>query len=396
MRIAFVVQRYGVEVSGGAETLARRVANLLADDVELTVLTTCALDYVTWENHYPPGEATVEGVRVLRFPVDDPRDPSFDEISRRAYASPDDLELGRAWMQAQGPNSSGLLEHLRDEGETYDAVAFVTYLYAPTANGLPLVASRSVLVPAVHDEPPLRLRLFDQVFADARILLFSTPEERELARVRFGVEDNRSRIVGLAIDDPPDMDGSRFSADRGLGRAYALYVGRLDLSKGVGDLVEAHRIYREAQPDGLDLVLMGSGSLDVDEPWIHQTGFVSESEKHDALAGATIVVLPSPYESLSIVQLEAWSHGRPTLSNARSPILVGQSRRSGGGLWYAGAEEYAEMLDFLVRTPPIARTLGREGRRFVSAAYSWGEVREGWLAALQAATLPSAITQAAG
>jgi hypothetical protein len=48
MKVALVVQRYGPEVHGGAETLARRMAELLAEHVELEVLTTCAIDYLTW------------------------------------------------------------------------------------------------------------------------------------------------------------------------------------------------------------------------------------------------------------------------------------------------------------------------------------------------------------
>src|SRR5687768_7702606 len=123
MRVAIVVQRYGVEVNGGSETLARRIAGLLAPEIDVTVLTTCALDYRTWANHYTAGEQEVEGVRVLRFPVDEPRDPGFDELSARAYASPADEELGRAWMRAQGPRTSLLLEHLRSDGSAYDAVA---------------------------------------------------------------------------------------------------------------------------------------------------------------------------------------------------------------------------------------------------------------------------------
>ena len=65
MRVAIVVQRYGVEVNGGAELHARTIAELLHEDVDVTVLTTCALDYRTWADHYPPGETRVGPVRVL-------------------------------------------------------------------------------------------------------------------------------------------------------------------------------------------------------------------------------------------------------------------------------------------------------------------------------------------
>ena len=390
LRIALVVQRYGVEVSGGAETLARQIANLLSSDVELTVLTTCALDYTTWENHYPPGPTVVDGVDVLRFAVDAPRVPeAFEDASRLAYERPDDVELGRAWMHAQGPNASGLLEHLREHGASYDAVAFVTYLYATTADGLPLVADRSVLVPAVHDEPPLRLRLFDDVFACRPL---APLQHARRAGARAGPIRGRGRAGSHRR-----ARGGRTAATPGaptleLDRPYALYVGRLDLSKGVGDLIDAHRAYRERHPDGLDLVLVGSETLDAEEPWLRTLGFVPEAVKHEAIAGATIVVLPSPYESLSIVQLEAWSHGRPTLANARSAVLVGQTRRAGGGLWYDGPQEYTTMLDFLARSEPVAVTLGRQGRRFVNASFTWEEVRSRWLNALSevaASDLPS-------
>lgn len=385
MRVALVVQRYGLEVNGGSETLARRIAERIAEDVDLTVLTTCALDYRTWSNYYPPGRTEVDGVDVVRFPVRTPRDQAkFDAISAAAYATPGDTELGRRWMQAQGPDAPELLEYLRTSGSTYDAVAFMTYLYASTVEGLPLVADRSLLVPTVHDEPPLRLRLFDNIFALPRLLLFSTREEHELARRRFGIEDNRARLVGVGVDEPPESDPSRFRAEFGVSeRPYALCVGRLDASKGVIDLVEHHRRFHESSLRPLDLVLVGGGELDLpDEPWLHVLGFVSEQSKHDAFAGAEIVVLPSPYESLSLVQLEAWMHGRPTLANAESPVLAGQSSRGSGGLWYENASEYAVMLDFLVRSRPLADALGQQGRRYARSAFSWSSVRDRWLDAL--------------
>lgn len=383
-RLAIVVQRYGAEVNGGAEVHARRIAELLREDVDVTVLTTCARDYATWADHYPPGPTELGGVRVVRFPVSAPRDAgAFDRAASRAYSAPADLARGRDWMSAQGPNAPGLLAHLRDEGDRYDAVAFVTYLYASTFDGLPLVADRALLVPTMHDEPPLRLRIFDELFAKARLILFNTPEERDLARRRFGVEDARARIVGVGVD--VDRLAPEGPSDRGVDRApYALCVGRIDPAKGTDLLVAHHAAYRAACPDGLDLVLLGSGDMALPkEPWLSAPGFVSEEAKSAAFAGATVVVVPSPYESLSLAQLEAWSHGRPTLANAESPVLVGQSRRTGGGLWYRDGAEYAVMLDFLAGNPVIADAIGRQGRRAARSAHAWGRVREHWLEAIR-------------
>ena len=50
-RLAIVVHRYGEEVGGGAEAHARAIAMQLATEVDVTVLTTCALDYRTWADH---------------------------------------------------------------------------------------------------------------------------------------------------------------------------------------------------------------------------------------------------------------------------------------------------------------------------------------------------------
>jgi glycosyltransferase involved in cell wall biosynthesis len=382
-RVALVVQRYGREVNGGAEALARRVARLVAGHVDLTVLTTCALDYRTWADHYPPGPGEVEGVPVVRFQVPLPRDPeAFDRLAPRAYAAPEDLALGREWMRAQGPVAPGLVAHLRNHGREYDAVLFITYLYATTADAIEHVADRAILAPALHDEPPARLAVFDGVFGAARLLMFSTPEEQELAAVRFGVGPDRARVVGGGLDPAPPSDHARFAPVTG-GRPYALCVGRIDASKGVTDLVAMHERYRRARPEGLDLVLMGGGETTLPEhPWLHRTGFVDEQVKHDALEGAAVVVVPSAYESLSFAQLEGWSHGRPTLANAAAAVLVGQSRRSGGGLWYASDEEYATMIDLLARARPLAAAIGRQGRRFVERECTWDRVRDAWLAAI--------------
>ena len=67
MKLAFIIQRYGAEVLGGAEHLCRLVAERLAPSHDVEVLTTCARDYVTWANEYPEGVDRVRGVTVRRF-----------------------------------------------------------------------------------------------------------------------------------------------------------------------------------------------------------------------------------------------------------------------------------------------------------------------------------------
>ncbi|HEY0097209.1 MAG TPA: glycosyltransferase, partial [Archangium sp.] len=85
-RVGFVVQRYG-EVTGGAERHAQQVVEQLAPHWDVTVLTTCAKNHLTWENAFAPGEErTAEGVRLLRFPVTRVRHiRPFNALSRQVF-----------------------------------------------------------------------------------------------------------------------------------------------------------------------------------------------------------------------------------------------------------------------------------------------------------------------
>jgi glycosyltransferase involved in cell wall biosynthesis len=389
-RIAFVVPRYGAEVGGGAEEECRRLAELLAADLEVTVLTSRALDYRSWADHYPAGEEQAGGVRVLRFGVTVPRDmPAFDALSAEAYARPADLELGRRWLRAQGPDVPGIAQHLTEHRDDYDAVVAMPYLYAPAAEALAVVGARSVLVPLAHEEPPLRLQVFDEPLATAGVLVFNTPEERAVVERRFG-HDGRPRFtIPLAVDEPPPSDPERFRQRFGIDGPYLLALGRIEPAKGSDLVLARFAELRSRRPD-LRLVLAGRLHMTLPEglDGVVVTGYLDEQAKHDALAGAEVVVLASPYESLSIVALEAWAHARPTLANAVSDVLVGQSRRSGGGLWYADPHEFHAALALLVDHPPLAAAVGAQGRRFVTASGGWDAVRRAWLEAL--ASVPPA------
>ena len=158
LRLAFVVQRYGPEIDGGAEYECRRVAEALAPYHDVEVLTTCARDYLTWKNVYPSGVETTAGVRVRRFPVDRPRRVrAFGRYADWLYATPHTFFDEAEWVKKQGPLALALVEWIRAHADDHDGFLFFTYLYLPTTLGLPLVADKAVLVPTAHDERPIRL-----------------------------------------------------------------------------------------------------------------------------------------------------------------------------------------------------------------------------------------------
>ena len=95
---------------------------------------------------------------------------------------------------------------------------------------------------------------------------------------------------------------------------------------------------------------------------------MADDVREALLARARVLMMPSPYESLSMVVLEAWNHGVPALVNARCAVLRGQVRRADGGLYYRTSAEFVAALDCLLERPDEARTSVPRGWRTWSAS----------------------------
>ena len=372
-RLAFVVQRYGLEIDGGAEYQCRRVAEALAEDYRIEVLTTCARDYLTWRNVYPAGAEPLNGVLVRRFPVSRPRRVrAFGRFADRLYARAHTPFEEFEWIRRQGPLALGLLDWIRAREGDYHGFVFFTYLYLPTLLGLPLVPWKAVLVPTAHDEPPMALDLFRPLFHLPRGIIYNAEEERAFIQGRFRNERVPSTVIGAGVDPAPAAEPARFRARHGLDGPFLLYVGRVDVLKGCRELVEAFLGWREATGQPVRLVLMGTIAMRLPRhPGLLALGYRPAEEKWDAMAGATALVVPSPHESLSFVALEAWSLGTPVLAAARSPVVVGHLTRSGGGLLWDGPGDFSRQASVLVADEGVRKQRGERGRAYVEAHFRW-------------------------
>ncbi|HVF75626.1 MAG TPA: glycosyltransferase family 4 protein [Acidimicrobiales bacterium] len=384
MRLLFVVQRYGAEVAGGAELHCRQFATRLADrGHDVDALSSCAVSYVTWDNEYPEGDTELDGVKVTRLRVAQRRDARFfGPLDARVVwgRKPVPLYLQKEWMRMQGPWLPDLAPWLQIHAADYDVVIFFTYLYYTTWAGLPVAAGLvpTVLHPTAHDEPPLALSLFDTVFRQPKAFAFSTDEERALVQRRFGLRAPNGSI-GIGFDlDPGDAaaDEARFRAWYNLGDdPYLLFVGRLDPGKGSDELFDFFRAFKERNPGALKLVVVGDPLKPLPpHPDVVVTGFVDEATKDASYAGATALVQPSYFESFSMVLAEAWVHSRPALVQGHCDVLVGQCRRSNGGIPYRGFAEFETAVQLLLDQPALGRELGRRGRAYVESRYSWDAV----------------------
>ena len=114
-------------------------------------------------------------------------------------------------------------------------------------------------------------------------------------------------------------------------------------------------------------------------PRIHHLGFLPDEDKFDAIAASDLLIMPSYFESLSMVALEAWALGRPVLANGRCDVLKGQCIRSGAGLYYERYEEFAETLYALESNGPLHTRLGRNGRDYFTQHYTWPVIERKYL-----------------
>ncbi|TMC48078.1 MAG: glycosyltransferase family 4 protein [Chloroflexi bacterium] len=376
-RLRIVVPRYGPRVIGGVETLARQLARSLhGGGWQVEVWTTCAVDAQTWANAGPPGTAEEEGIRVRRFAVRRRRAPAaFRQASRVFFRLPPRLRPERAWIVAQGPYTPGLIAALA--AAPASPTLFMPYLYFPTLRGLSAAAGARLMLPAAHDELPLRLRAVGGAVATAGGLLYSTEEERALLeRAHPVARDKPSAVGAVGVDPPPLPQPQRFRRRLGLEGDYLLYGGRATPGKGLEELLAGMSVLRQRHPDA-QLVLTGeAGQAAPPQPGVVRAGRLAEEERWDAIAGAAAVVVPSFHESLSLLALEAWSLGRPALLNAASPALAGQGARSGAAMTYRGAGELAAAAASLLTDRGRAAALGEAGRGYVAATYRWELVHE--------------------
>lgn len=385
-RIAFVCPRLAGEGAvGGAETLLKNLAlHAAARGFSVDFLTTCAQSHFTWENTLPAGVRNLDGMAVHFFPVDDRDVGAFLRIQQaidRGHPVTESDEL--LWLR-NGVNSAALLRHLDQHAGDYRALLLGPYLFGLTWFTALAHPERALLVPCLHDEPFAKLAGMKRLFSETAGCLFNSQAERDLAGELFAYPDAKSRIVGMGLD-PFEVDPTAFAKRHGLAAPYVLYSGRREPLKGTPLICDYMQTFRERTGRDVKVVFTGSGTIDAPAalwPHILDAGFVSETEKHEAMAGAVAFLHPSVNESFGIVLLEAFLAGTPGLVHAKSRVLVSQCRAANAGLWFRHYPDFEAQLLYLLDNPQARNALGARGRDFVAREYAWPAIERKFFAAL--------------
>ena len=384
-KVALVVQRYGKEVNGGAELEARLYAERLTAHYDVTVYTTCAIDYQTWKNEYPEGEEILNDVRIVRFPNDCERNiEEFSKINAEICEKTEkgeeiSRELQEEWLIKQGPYCPKLIEAIESHKDEFDTFLFMTFLYYTQFYGTLAVPEKAVLIPTAHDDVYLRIPIFRDLFRAPKALLFNSPSERDLVHKVFENDSIPDALGGCGVGVPDEIDFLGFRERHELPAKYAVYVGRVDIDKGCGEMIEyirRYNQYRKSQNKSIiPLVMVGNNAMGIEPSEdVYPLGFVSENDKYAAMKESILLIMPSRHESLSIVVLEAFALNRPVLVTSYCDTLKDHCIYSDGGFYYSDFEEFLKCMDFFLRHPVQRAQMGRNGEYYCHCNYSWDDI----------------------
>jgi glycosyltransferase involved in cell wall biosynthesis len=377
-------------------------------DVE--VLTTTARHPGTWKNEYTEGADRMRGVLVRRFAVTQPHDaPAFRQFTERILAAPRSRAEEMEWVRRLGPCAPGLVEHLKRQHRSYDALVFFSLVHWTTVHGMAVAPERSILFPCLHLDATLRFALWADTIASARAVALLSAAERKLLHGYIGMSPAREELVGVGVDpthrqayprhqqdpaDEPVSDEERSTqpdetadheddrTDRGVPfrrrhRLYGpmvLYGGRVAPDNGCEEMLEYFHSYASTDGD-TTLVLMGVKMMKVpEEPCLRQAGVLPERERMVAYEAADLTIAPDWDDPLALSTLESLAVGTPVLASARNAAAVEHCRRAGAGLYYANKDEFVETLRLLTSRTKLREQLGEAGRQYVRQYYRWDAV----------------------
>ena len=408
MKFAFITPRYGAEITTGAEHAARLIAEQVSQRHDVDVLTTTARDPFTWKNEYAEGSDRVRGVLVRRFSVNQLHDPiAFQQLSQRAFAGGQSRQDEMEWVRRLGPSSPGLIDFIKRQHRSYDALVFFSLLHATTVQGFAIAPDRNILFPYLQLHPALRFGVWSELLSTARAVGYVSGAERKAARAYMRYAPAVEEVVGIGVeppqqltyprhqqdpaDNPPTDDdaaveaaeppieyltgrGIPFRRRHRLYGPFVMYGGRVEPDNGCEEMLEYFDTY-SAQNGDTALVLMGVKMMKLPEaPYLRLAGVLPDRERMGAYEAADVTLAPSSNDLLAQPVLESLAVGTPFLAAAMNDAAVEHARRSNAGLYYGNREEFVETLRLMTTNTRLREKMGQNGRQYIRQHYRWDAV----------------------
>ncbi|AMR31362.1 hypothetical protein A0256_07955 [Mucilaginibacter sp. PAMC 26640] len=397
-KIAFIVQRYGLEVNGGAEFHCRILAEHLKDTYDVTVLTSCAKNYLTWADEYAEGETLINDIKVIRFATNTMRDRKKFRVLNRKFKKrkpyqkvlrylglldfyeklvPSNItqEDNDNWVKEQGPYLPGLINYLEENQQQYHALIFFTYLYHPTIFGIKVAPEKSILIPTAHDEAPIYFPFFKPFFKTPKAIMYNTESEKSFVNTLFNNGDIYSNIAGVGVEATEPAVKHDVKTLLKTDAPYFIYIGRIDSGKGCQVMFDHFLAYVKATTTDVKLVLVGQAFMKIPRhPAIIEMGFVDEDVKINLLQNAQALLMPSFYESLSMVTLESMAYGIPVIANEGCEVLKDHIDKSQAGFVYHDYAGFKTAADKIIKQQTDVALLSSNAKKYVAKNYTWETV----------------------
>ena len=406
MQILHVAQRYWPAL-GGAESYIINISKRLASEGhQVTVATTNALDF---ESFWSPKakriierEATVDGVRVMRFPnrYIPLAELSYPALRRLAWALERVTFVPAIWLHRLArltPRTPELLRWLATTKQDFDIVAGITITFEALIEAARQFARKQqrpfVIYPLTHlgagsqpgkDSASRLYTMRHQVETATKsdFLVAINTDEAEFYQ-QHGMPSERIAVVepGVDLTELKGGNGERFRQQHGLRGPIIGVLSAMAFDKGVPHVVEAIRnLWQQGIP--AHLVLAGAvleqfkrylAKLPAtDRSRLLVLGTVDHQTKLDLLDAIDLLALPSRTDAFGIVYLESWAYKKPVIAaqtwGVRTVVKHGQD---GLLVPFGDVRSLSQAIRLLIENHSLRKQLGEAGYRRVVSYYTW-------------------------
>ncbi|MEA3109377.1 MAG: hypothetical protein QOI88_3982 [Gammaproteobacteria bacterium] len=333
-------------------------------------------------------------------------------------------------VHALGPSSSGygyngkLVPWLKENASRFDAVivnglwqyhSFGAWRALRNAGVPYFVFTHGMLDPWFRRTYPLKhLKKWIywplaeyRVLRDAQAVLFTSEEERLLARKSFWLYRANEHVIAYGTTPPPNDTAQlreRFLAANPelRGRRVLLFLSRIHVKKGCDLLIRALAGFAASQP-ALHLVVAGpdqTGWVEALQQLAHRLGvsdrvtwpgMLRGDMKWGAFYAAEAFILPSHQENFGIAVAEALGCGRPVLISDKVNIWR-EVQSHGAGIVASDTEEGTLKLlrEWLSLTSDQRSTMGRNARALFEERFTVDAMAAGLLDVVGGRSVPAA------
>lgn len=397
-KICLVSFQYGKEVNGGGEIHCKMLAERLSKYYDVDVITTTVVDLRGIKKIYEEGVDEVDGIRVLRFDLQDCNEPEFWKIRKsyrwgrkvrrnlfrlgllgaisQVHPKWDFMVEGERKTLLHHPLlSTKMMDYFKEHGHQYKAIIPMCYPYPHTYFLSELFPEKVIMIPTAHNEGDLYRSIYTHLFSKVYHIAFNTEEEKKLCKTAFGSAMAPSSVIGVGIELEEPLADNYIAEKWNIKDDYVLYFGRITAVK-IGQIIPWFLEFKQKyNHPSLKLVLTGRSYIDkVDHPDIIYTDFVSEAEKSTLIKHSSVVVNPSSLESLSLLLIEAMSFGKEALVNGQCRVMRGHSIKSKGACtYYTGKNDFHKKLDQLLKRK-TSQERKQKIQQYVSDNYDWNKI----------------------